>query len=147
MRSRSVPVSFDEISFLGLSPVLEVPTPAVEGSQAWGFPHSKQVGQGVSAGGCPGWGPSWTPEKGKERRGLRVPWAECWGSWGRVGREGKQPPVSALPLPRTSSQVDCTIAMTLPPEGPLFFLFLSLSRSLSLNPKSLCLSGVRQTAI
>ncbi|XP_070478885.1 rho guanine nucleotide exchange factor 18 isoform X1 [Equus przewalskii] len=31
VRSRSVPVSFDEISFLGLSPVLEVPTPAVEG--------------------------------------------------------------------------------------------------------------------
>uniref|UniRef100_A0A8C6CJ43 Uncharacterized protein n=1 Tax=Moschus moschiferus TaxID=68415 RepID=A0A8C6CJ43_MOSMO len=44
VRSRSVPVSFDEISSLEIFPALEVPPPAVQGSPAWGFPLFKQVG-------------------------------------------------------------------------------------------------------
>uniref|UniRef100_A0A8C3WM17 Uncharacterized protein n=1 Tax=Catagonus wagneri TaxID=51154 RepID=A0A8C3WM17_9CETA len=43
VRSRSVPVSFDEISSLEIFPALEVSTPAVQGSPAWGFPSFRPL--------------------------------------------------------------------------------------------------------
>nr|XP_054320489.1 rho guanine nucleotide exchange factor 18-like [Pongo pygmaeus] len=43
VRSRSVPVSFYEIRSPEISPVLEVPTPPVQGSQPGSFLHSNQV--------------------------------------------------------------------------------------------------------
>lgn len=96
VRSRSVPVSFDEISSLEISPALEVPTPAVQGSPAWGVPSLKPRRVGGFCSGTPWMGP---------QLGLRV-WERAAGGGGLGagtgalllvggGAEGERPPASA----------------------------------------------------
>lgn len=146
VRSRSVPVSFDEISSLEISPALEVPTPAVQGSPAWGGSLIQtKKGRGVLLGdsldGTPV-GPE-SLGKGCWWRGLR---GRNWGptpcgGWGRGGEASGICPILLGLQPEWTAPPQC-------PRSPRALLSLPLSPpsspSLSLNlcPKSLCLSAV-----